>query len=44
MPRPDIIAKYLTRSNLLIDTHDQEAWWQFELKLEKHWITSDGCF
>ena len=41
MPRPEIVPKYCFCSNE-IDLHNQSR--QFHLRLEKHWITEDGCF
>jgi hypothetical protein len=40
VPRPDIISKYFNDSNV-IDSHNQSR--QFELALEKRWVTQD-CF
>jgi hypothetical protein len=39
--RPDIIAKYFKDCNV-IDVHNQNR--QFNLKLEKHWLTKCGFF
>lgn len=41
IPRPEIIAKYFQNSNV-VDVHNQCR--QFELALEKHWITKDCWF
>ena len=40
VPRPDVISKYFNGSNV-IDTHNQSR--QFELALEKRWVTQN-CF
>jgi hypothetical protein len=40
VPRPDVISKYFNDSNV-IATHNQSR--QFELALEKRWVTHD-CF
>lgn len=39
--RPEIIAKYFEHCNV-IDAHNQSR--QFDLKLEKHWVTNCGFF
>lgn len=41
VPRPEIVSKYYSRSNI-IDKGNQAR--QSTLKLEKHWITTDGFF
>jgi hypothetical protein len=41
VPRPDVISKYFNASNV-IDSHNQSR--QFELALEKRWITHDCWF
>merc|ERR1739836_106886 len=41
VPRPEIISKYFKQSNV-IDVHNQSQ--QFDLKLEKHWLTHFGFF
>lgn len=41
MPRPTVIGNYFKKSNT-IDCHNEMR--QFFLKLEKHWITTDGFF
>jgi hypothetical protein len=39
--RPDIVAKYYDGCNI-IDVHNQSR--QYNLRLEKHWVTEDGFF
>ena len=41
VPRPDVISKYFAHSNV-IDIFNQAR--QFDLRLEKHWVTDDGFF
>lgn len=41
VPRPDVVAKYFKNSNV-IDVHNQSR--QFDLRLEKHWVTENGYF
>ena len=41
VPRPDVISKYFGHSNV-VDLFNQSR--QFDLKLEKHWVTEDGYF
>jgi hypothetical protein len=41
VPRPDVVAKYYKNSNT-IDVFNQSR--QFDLRLEKHWVTEDGYF
>ena len=41
VPRPDVISKYFGQSNV-VDVFNQSR--QFDLKLEKHWVTEDGFF
>ena len=41
IPRPDIISKYFSASNV-IDMHNHAR--QYMLRLEKHWVTNDGYF
>jgi hypothetical protein len=41
VPRPDILAKYFENSNA-VDKHNQTR--QFDLGLEKHWITQSCWF
>jgi hypothetical protein len=41
IPRPEIISKYYTSSNV-IDKGNQSR--QSHLRLEKHWVTEDGFF
>ena len=38
---PQVISKYFTDSNV-IDVFNQAC--QFDLRLEKHWVTDDGFF
>ena len=39
--QPDVISKYFARSNV-VDLFNQSR--QFDLELEKHWVTEDGFF
>ena len=41
IPRPQVISKYFSNSNI-IDIFNQAR--QFDLRLEKHWVTEDGFF
>jgi hypothetical protein len=41
IPRPYVVAKYFSENNG-IDLHNQSR--QFDLKLEKFWVTHDGFF
>jgi hypothetical protein len=41
IPRPEVCSKYFNFSNS-IDVHNQSR--QFDLKLEKHWLTNNGYF
>jgi hypothetical protein len=41
VPRPDVISRYFNDSNV-IDSHNQSR--QYELALEKRWITQDPWF
>ena len=41
VPHPDMISKYFGSSNV-VDLFNQSR--QFDLKLEKHWVTEDGYF
>ena len=41
IPCPDVISKYFGSSNT-VDLFNQSQ--QFDLKLEKHWVTKDGYF
>jgi Transposase IS4 len=41
VPRPDVVAKYYEGCNI-IDVHNQSR--QYNLRLEKHWVTEDGFF
>ena len=41
IPRPQVISKYFSESNI-IDIFNQGR--QFDLCLEKHWVTDDGYF
>ena len=41
IPRPQVISKYFTDSNV-IDVFNQAR--QFDLRLEKFWVTDDGFF
>jgi hypothetical protein len=41
VPRPDVVAKYYEGCNV-IDVHNQSR--QYNLRLEKHWVTEDGFF
>ena len=41
IPRPEVILKYFLNSNV-IDVFNQAR--QFDLHLEKHWVTEDGFF
>ena len=41
VPRPDVISNYFGSSNV-VDLFNQSR--QFDLKLEKHWVTEDGYF
>lgn len=41
VPRPDIISRYFAASNV-VDKHNQAR--QFELALEKHWVTTNCWF
>jgi len=36
-----VIGQYFQNCNV-VDMHNQS--WQFELKLEKHWVTQSGYF
>jgi hypothetical protein len=41
IPRPEICSKYFTKSNI-VDVNNQSR--QYDLALEKHWVTKTGWF